>query len=294
MIYETPRISPGGDRYVLIEFGDEMDLSLNFKGQALAKLLEQNRQSGVLESAPCFASTLVHYEPQIIGYDDVVVYLNELCKELGPSDDIELNSRLFYIPAMYLDPWTEAAINDYRENINSEKIHDPDFVAQLNNLKDAEHLVKVHSGTEYWIASLGFWPGLPFMMPLDPRCKLTAPKDNPPRTWTPKGSIGMGGGSTAIYPENLPGGYQIFARTPIPIWDTNKSFSVFENNICLFQPGDRVKFVPCDKLHFEDLEQQVKDQSYIYNVIEYQKFSVKNYRQWVSGLKSGDKFKLQP
>ena len=290
MIYEQPRFRPGGDRYILIEFGNEMDLSLNFKGQALAKLLEQNRQAGVLESAPCFASTLIHYEPDIIGYDDVIVYLSELIKELGPSDDIELNSRLFYIPAMYLDPWSKEAISDYRSNINSDKIYDPDYVAHLNGLDDAEHLARVHSGTEYWIASLGFWPGLPFMMPLDPRCKLTAPKYNPPRTWTPKGAIGMGGSSTAIYPENLPGGYQIFARTPIPIWDPNKSFSVFENSICLFQPGDRVKFVPCNKEAYEHYEQQVNDKSYVYNLVEYQKFSVKNYSNWVKTLQPGDKF----
>lgn len=290
MIYEKPRFRPGGDRYILIEFGNEMDLSLNFKGQALAKLLKQNRQAGVVESAPCFASTLIHYEPEIIGYDDVIVYLNELINELGPTDDIELNSRLFYLPAMYLDPWSKEAIADYTANINSDKIYDPDYVAQLNSLDDAEHLVRVHSGTEYWIASLGFWPGLPFMMPLDPRCKLTAPKYDPPRTWTPKGAIGMGGSSTAIYPENLPGGYQIFARTPIPIWDPNKSFSVFENSICLFQPGDRVKFVPCDQAAFEHYEQQVKDKSYVYNLIEYQKFSVKNYSQWVNTLQPNDKF----
>ena len=86
------------------------------------------------------------------------------------------------------------------------------FVAELNGLKDVHQFVRVHSGTEYWVASLGFWPGLPFMMALDPRCVITAPKYNPPRTWTPQGTVGMGGASTAIYPVATPGGYQIFAR----------------------------------------------------------------------------------
>ncbi len=284
MIYDKPRFSPGGDRYILIEFGDEMNLTLNFKAQALAKLLEDNKQLGIIESAPCFASMLIHYEPEIIGYDSAVTYLTELISELGPSDDIVLDSRIFYIPAVYLDPWTKEAIDDYRIKINNEKIYDPDYVAELNGLENAQQLARVHSGTEYWISSLGFWPGLPFMMPLDPRCKLTAPKYNPPRTWTPKGAIGMGGASTAIYPEALPGGYQLFARTPVPIWDTSKRFDVFENSICLFQPGDRVKFVPCDEEAFEYYEQQVNDGSYVYNLIEYQKFSVKNHNDWVNNL----------
>ena len=36
MIYSEPRFLPGGDRYVLIEFGNEMNLELNFIAQGLA------------------------------------------------------------------------------------------------------------------------------------------------------------------------------------------------------------------------------------------------------------------
>ena len=36
MIYEKPRYLPGGDRYMLIEFGNEMNLELNFMAQGLA------------------------------------------------------------------------------------------------------------------------------------------------------------------------------------------------------------------------------------------------------------------
>lgn len=290
MIYEEPRFSPGGDRYILIEFGDEMNLELNFMGQALTAAIDQEKPRGIVETAPCFASTLIHYEPTQLRYSDAVTLLKELLASLGPSTDIELDSRLFYIPAVYLDPWTKECVEDYTVKINPEKKADPGFVAALNGLTDEQHLVRVHSGTEYWVASLGFWPGLPFMMPLDPRCKLTAPKYNPPRTWTPKGTIGMGGASTAIYPEQLPGGYQIFARTPVPIWDAERRFSVFENSICLFQPGDRVKFVPCSIDEFEHYEAQVNNGSYVYNVLEYQKFSVKNYQSWVNTLDLENRF----
>jgi allophanate hydrolase subunit 1 len=140
------------------------------------------------------------------------------------------------------------------------------------------------------VASLGFWPGLPFTMPLDPRCKLTAPKYNPPRTWTPKGTVGMGGSSTAIYPDRLPGGYQIFGRTPVPIWDPDKNFDVFKDSICLFRPGDRIKFVPCDYDEFEMIEKKVEDKSYRYDLIEEHKFSIKKYKNWLSKLDYNKKF----
>ncbi len=289
MIYDKPRFLPGGDRYLLVEFGDEMNLELNFMGQSLAQAVADNGIGGVIETAPCFASMLVHYEPEEISFRDLETELMGLVGALGPAEDIELDSRLFYFPAVYCDPWTKGAVDDYRAKI-ADKEPDPEFVARLNGLKDVDQFVRVHSGTEYWVASLGFWPGLPFMMALDPRCRLTAPKYNPPRTWTPKGTVGMGGASTCIYPVATPGGYQIFGRTPVPIWDTEKRFPQFETSICLFRPGDRVKFVPCDLDLYQHVEAQVADGSYQYNVVEYQKFSVRNYQAWVDELDAGARF----
>jgi urea carboxylase len=289
MIYQEPRYLPGGDRYMLIEFGDEMNLELNFKSQGLSVAIAENKTKGVIETAPCFASMLVHYEPDEIGFDELKAEMSQLISALGPSDNLELPSRLFYFPAVYLDPWTKAAVEDYCAKI-VKKPWDPQFIVDENGLKSLEQFVRVHSGTEYWVASLGFWPGLPFMMALDPRCKLTAPKYNPPRTWTPKGTVGMGGASTSIYPVATPGGYQIFARIPVPIWDPQQRFNVFSGSICLFQPGDRVKFVPCTVEEFEEVERRVADGTYQYNVVEYQKFSVRQYKDWVAKLDVNARF----
>lgn len=289
MIYERPAFRPGGDRYMLIEFGNEMNLELNFMAQGLATAIAEQKTKGVIETAPCFASMLIHYEPDEISYADLSRELERLIAALGPSDDIELESRIFYFPTVYLDPWTRECVQDYIAKI-APKQTDPEFVAELNGLSDVQQFVRVHSGTEYWVASLGFWPGLPFMMALDPRCKLTAPKYNPPRTWTPKGTVGMGGASTAIYPEHLPGGYQIFGRIPVPIWDPEKRFDVFADSICLFRPGDRVKFVPCTVEEFEEAERRVADGSYVYNLVEYQKFSVRQYKRWVGSLDLARRF----
>ena len=289
MIYEEPRFLPGGDRYLLIEFGNEMNLELNFIAQGLATAISEHKIKGVIETAPCFASMLVHYEPDDIAFTDLATEMQRLLASTGSSDSLELNSRLFYFPTVYLDPWTRECVAEYIAKIAPKKT-DPEYIAELNGLEDAAQFARVHSGTEYWVASLGFWPGLPFMMALDPRCKLTAPKYNPPRTWTPKGTVGMGGASTAIYPELLPGGYQIFARTPVPIWDPEQRFGVFERSICLFQPGDRVKFVPCTVEEFEDVERRVSEGTYVYNVVEYQKFSVPNYKTWVASLDLGQRF----
>jgi urea carboxylase len=283
MIYPQPRVLPGGDRYVLVELGDEMQLELNFLAHGLATTIAETALRGVVETAPCFASILIHYDPDEIGFDDLAKELLRLFGSLGSSEAIELQSRLFYIPTMYLDPWTRECVEDYCAKIR-EKERDPELVARINGLADARDLVRVHSATEYWVASLGFWPGLPFMMALDPRCRLSAPKYNPARTWTPHGTVGMGGASTAIYPVATPGGYQIFARTPVPIWDPEQRFSVFRDSIVLFRAGDRVRFVPVEREEFDWVEAKVREGSYVYNVVDYQKFSVKQYKEWIGGI----------
>ena len=216
--------------------------------------------------------------------------LKRLCQSLGSTDEIELNSRLFTFETLYLDPWTKECIDDYRDKLNPDKEYDPDFVARLNNLKDRDQLVRVHSNSEYWVASLGFWPGLPFLQPLDPRAMITCPKYNPPRTWTPQGTVGMGGSASAIYPVATPGGYQLFGRTPVPIWDTEQRFDAFEGDIVLFQPGDRIKFQPVTREVYDDAERKVQEGSYMYNIIEYQKFSVKNYKNWMNNLDKTSRF----
>ena len=288
-IYDKPKFLPAGDKYMLIEFGNVMNLELNFTAQNLAKAIKDHNVKGVYETSPCFASMIVHYEPDEIKFNDLKNELKSLIKSLGPSDEIEINSRIFSFPTVYLDKWTKECIEDYSNKISKKK-PDPELITELNNLDNIDQFVRVHSSTEYWVAAIGFWPGLPFMMALDPRCKLTVPKYNPPRTWTPKGSVGMGGASTCIYPDRLPGGYQIFGIIPVPIWDTKKSFSVFENNICLFQPGDRVKFVPTSYEEFDHVSNKIKEGTYNYNIIEYQKFSVKNYKNWLTTIDHTKRF----
>ena len=42
-IYDTPKFLPAGDKYMLIEFGNIMNLELNFTAQNLAKAIKDNK-----------------------------------------------------------------------------------------------------------------------------------------------------------------------------------------------------------------------------------------------------------
>ena len=289
VIYDEPRFLPGGDRFMLIELGNEMSLELNFVAHGLAHTIAAGGVKGVIETAPAYASLLVHYDPGAVSFDRLTEAIGTLARSLDSSDEMTLESRLFYFPTAYLDPWSAEAVDRYIAEV-AEKTRDPELLVTSNGLDNVGELVRIHSATEYWVAAIGWWPGVPFMMPLDPRCRLTAPRYNPPRLWTKKGTVGVGGGTTGIYPEDLPGGIQIFARIPVPIWDREQRFPIFEDSICLLRPGDRVKFVPCALDEFEAVERMVDEATYPFNVIEYQTFSVPRYRAWLETIDVGQRY----
>ena len=100
----------------------------------------------------------------------------------------------------------------------------------------------------------------------------------------------MGGGATAIYPVDGPGGYQIFARTPVPIWDMQQKLDAFKEAPYLLRPTDRVKFVQVSREEFDAIERQCAEGTYRLNIVGYQKISLKSYRAWVSTLDQNARF----
>ncbi|MCB8881303.1 allophanate hydrolase subunit 1 [Acidisoma cellulosilytica] len=283
MIYETPRFYPAGDRYIEVELGNEMSFDLNIAVHALAAAIRAADLPGVIELIPEMASMQISYDADRMSFADVCREVEQLYALSSGAGDIELDSRLINIPILYFDPWTEACIADYRSRV-TDKTEDPELLCALNNLAGRSHLKRLHAAPEYWVAALGFWPGLCSLMPLDPRSRIVAPKYNPPRSWTPKGAIGIGGAITCIYPDRTPGGYQIFARTPVPIWDREQKLPAFRDNLALFRPGDRVRFIPIERDEYDYIEAKVSEGRYVHSVVDYQKFSMANYRTWLRKL----------
>lgn len=280
MIYEEPHHLLSGDRYLLIEFGNEMNIDLNFKALGLTEEIRKNKVQGVIETVPSFASILVHYEPAVIDQRKLIAALDEFIAGLKSIENLELPSRLIELPVAYSDRWTRECVEWYCKNIK-EIPPNPEFVAELNGLKSVKELVKHHSTPQYWVAAIGFWPGLPFLMSLDPRYFLTVPKYNPPRTWTPQGTVAVGGGCTGIYPVNTPGGYQLLGRTPVRIYDGPQKHPAFKESSVLLRTGDRVKFAPIPEEDFEEIEQSVNEGRYRHNIVTYELFSVGRYNEFL-------------
>lgn len=287
MIYARPRLYPGGDKAMEVELGDGMDFSLNFLVHKLAAAIRGAGIGGVVELIPELASLQVNYDPDMISYADLGREIASLHDAIGSAVSGELPSRLFHIPIRYFDPETDDCIADYRRKF-PEKTPDPELVCTMNRLPDRSALARLHAGTEYWVAALGFWPGLCSLMPLDDRARMVAPKYNPPRTWTPKGAIGMGGALTCIYPDRTPGGYQLIGLTPVPTFDADQRLAAFRDSLALFRPGDRVRFVPIGPEEHDWIAARVADGSYQHDRVDYQTFSVDRYLDWKNGIAAAD------
>ena len=119
-------------------------------------------------------------------------------------------------------------------------------VAAFAGCSESE-VIERHSAVTYRVYLLGFLPGFPYMAEVDPR--IAAPRRATPRTAVPAGSVGIAGGQTGIYPSVTPGGWNIVGRTPVTLFDPDRSRPF------LFQPGDRVRFRPIGR---DELDRQVR------------------------------------
>jgi allophanate hydrolase subunit 1 len=140
-------------------------------------------------------------------------------------------------------------------------------MVRYNGLKDREELYESVLATEHWTAFIGFFPGLPFMFPLDPRHAVVAPKYNPTRVWTAEGALGLGGPCWAIYPVESAGGYQLVGRT-LPIYDLAGRNDAFRENPLLLRAGDRVQFHRVDEDQLLALFEDVRADRYRYRIEE--------------------------
>jgi len=119
---------------------------------------------------------------------------------------------------------------------------DLDEVASRNGLTPAE-VIQQHSAALYRVYLIGFTPGFPYLGGLPEQ--LATPRKQTPRPSISRGSVGIAGKQTGIYPQDTPGGWQIIGRTPLSL------FNVANRPPALLKAGDQVIFQPIPPEQFE-------------------------------------------
>ncbi len=244
-----------GDRFLTMEFGDEVDLSLNYKAIAMKEVIEQEHIRGICEIFSATVSLTIYYDPFNIKVDDLIRELQEL-EQKGIAYEKKIPSRVIKVPVLFNDRWTTACMKAHN-------IFPPDIesVAEYNGLS-IEEFIGVYTSTDYWVKYVGFSPGLVAFNSLDPKKELRANQLKEPRTWTPIGAVGIHRSGNCIYAVNSPGGVKMVGRTPILIFDIERQNLVFKDKPVLFRPGDRIRLTPIDEREFLRIEKNIHTYQY--------------------------------
>ncbi len=245
------RYSYGGDEHIFVEVDEAMSLEAFFKGLSMTNAVRDSRIRGVTEICPANASFQIKFNPDQIKPSELLSELKSLESAAERSEPV-IKTRIIEIPVYYNDPWTHETLMRFRERHQDPESTDIAYAARINNLDGVDGFIKAHSSAPWFVSMVGFVAGLPFLYQMvEKRRQIQVPKYLRPRTDTPKLTVGHGGCFGCIYSVRGAGGYQMFGITPMPIYDPSQTISYLRDFMCLFNPGDIVKWKPIGRDEYD-------------------------------------------
>lgn len=218
------RIFPLSENAITIEFGDAISPELNSKAVALSLYFDRHPFEGYIESVPAYAAATVFFDlhkvrrshPESPTVFDAVKWEIETAFERLVESPLQ-NGRLVEIPCSFR---SEDAVD-------------------LGNVSEAvgisvDEVIELFLSRIYRVYLIGFLPGFAYMGTVDER--IAVPRLARPRLNVPKGSVGIAGMQTGIYPFDSPGGWQIIGRTNMEMFDRDAA------RPCTLSAGDEVRF----------------------------------------------------
>ncbi len=234
-MHKKIKFLPSGDSGLILEVSNEISKDANRKIRALSYWIEENNFEEIIEIIPTYTTVLVNYDPLKITYSQLATKLKDIGKYI---DKIKLPPpEVIHVPVLYG--------GDYGLDLN--------YVAKHNGLTGDE-VIDIHSSPNYLVYMIGFTPGFPYLGGMSK--KIATPRLKVPREKIPGSSVGIAGNQTGIYPIDSPGGWQIIGRTPLKLFDPNRSPTV------LLNAGQYIKFHPISKKEYEVISQEIKDNRY--------------------------------
>ncbi|KAG6877108.1 hypothetical protein C0993_010220 [Termitomyces sp. T159_Od127] len=275
-----------GDAAILVEFGFmKLDLNIRARMHAFQESLTVNRPAGLRTISPCIRSVMCHYDPELVSQSEFLSSLITAQKSSMTVTNMEFLGRRIALPIVLDDPWNREALERYMATMRRTAVYLPsniEYIGKNNGLEPLEALQRLVQ-TDWLVFGVGFYLGRPFLVPIDPRCRLIAQKMNPSRTYTPRGAIGIAGPVAAIYPIESPGGYQLYGRT-LPMWQTwGKGDDFSLDKPWLLQPFDQIHFEVISADEYAEIQRAFDSGTYKFK-IEPVTFSMKEYTEFERGI----------
>lgn len=238
---------------ILLRFGDSIDEVTNARVHAAARALRKTALPGLADIAPAYASVLLRVAPGVhTDNEDNASPHAALLQRVREILDGVTAEKLDRGPRRDDDHVTTPSSCDATV-VEIPVCYAGDFGPDLVTVAahaglTPEAVITRHSEAGYTVAMLGFAPGFPYLLGLDPALHMRRRAD--PRLRVPAGSVAIGGAQTGIYPRELPGGWNLIGRTPLMLFDAHR------DPPALLAPGDRVRFRAIDANEFTLLREQ--------------------------------------
>ena len=273
-----------GDHFMLVEYGEKvLDISLRFRAHALMQWLQENLLAGIQELTPGIRSLQVHYDSQLISYQQLLEHLQNGERELASKiDRLQVPSRIVHIPLSWDDEACKLAIEKYDQSVRKNAPWCPsnlEFIRRINGLESIEDVKQIVFDASYLVMGLGdVYLGAPVATPVDPRHRLVTTKYNPARTWTAENSVGIGGSYLCVYGMEGPGGYQFVGRT-LQMWNRYRQTVEFEKP-WLLRFFDQIRFYEVSNEELSDIRKNFPQGRYPLKVEE-SHFSLSEYQSFL-------------
>ncbi|KAJ7779438.1 allophanate hydrolase subunit 2-domain-containing protein [Mycena maculata] len=277
-----------GDAAILVEYGDmRVNFHIRARIHAFERILKEFRVPGILAFCPCIRSTMCHFDPSVISQANIIAAILEAFREIPESmDEMTFPGRRLTFPIVLDDQWSREALRRYMHSIRDKAVYLPsnvDYLARNNGFESSEEVLDKLVASDWLVFGVGFYLACPFLIPIDPRCRLVAQKMNPSRTYTPRGAVGIAGVVAAIYPIVSPGGYMMYGRT-LPAWQEWGKGTNFEpDRPWLLQPFDQVHFEPVTESKYIEIEKEFDAGRYVFT-IEETTFSMAEYSAFSASI----------
>ncbi|ORY17282.1 allophanate hydrolase subunit 2-domain-containing protein [Clohesyomyces aquaticus] len=220
------RYRQGGDDHLIVEYGSEnFDINHRCRVTALENALRSSStpshiKENLIDTVGCCTTLLVFYDGLALPRKGLLDHLQTIENRLGDLRSTKVPTRLFKLPITFESKAQTEATERYMTNQRPHAPYLPDnlaFVAK-NNAFTPQQLKDIYLTGKLMAVEVGFFCGNTCSLPVDPRQRMSCPKMNPSRVFTPEGTVSWGGSCMSIYPVDSPGGYQMTGRT-VPCWD---------------------------------------------------------------------------
>lgn len=224
-----------GEKAILIEWPKIIDENILDEILKFKKSIENKNIEVIVDIINTYNSLCVVYDIAIENINDVILDLKSIYLSSNNSNLVQ--KKLWHIPVCYEKEFA---------------IDSNDLSAKLS-LPFSE-IIERHGSTIYTIYFIGFLPGFLYLGGLDRALHIN--RKSIPNLNIKKGSVGIGGAQTGIYPQDSPGGWHIIGNSPINF------FNIEKTKPCFASPGDKLKFEIVSTEEYLTIKKSIEENTY--------------------------------